>query len=109
MNASVSPLPVSTPVAKFPMQVAVVGRVESSHRHENKTYTRVICPAVDAYSKPQLVNLRSGRSIGRAGDEVSVLCTVGGYARRPFETKDKETGEIVRVVPVEHTLDVVEG
>jgi len=106
MNDVVSPLNAGKPA---PMSCLVIGKIEATHRHENKTYTRVICPAADEYSKPQLVNLRSARSLGRPGDFVDVLCTVGGYARRPYETRDKETGEVSRVTPVEHTLDVVQS
>jgi len=91
------------------MQVLVTGRIEDTHRYDGKTYTRVICPALDAYSKPALVNLRSGKSIGRRGDIVDVVCLLGGYARRPYQTQNKETGELEKVTPVEHSLDVIEG
>lgn len=106
MNAQVQPLPSR---AARPLEVVVTGRVESVHRYEDKTYTKVLCPAVDAYSKPSLLNLRSARSVGRKGEEITVTCLVGGFARRAYEAKNRETGEIERVVPVEHTLDVIEG
>jgi len=67
----------NTAVAK-PMHVLISGRVEGSKSHEGKRYTQIITPAADAYSRPQMVEVRS-------------------------------KSEIVTVVPIDHTLDLVEG
>lgn len=91
-----------------PMQVYVQGRVESVRQHEGQRYTRILTPAPDAYSRPQTVEIRSKQPLGPKGDEVKVLAQLGGYTRKPFETKDKSTGEIIKVIPVDMTLDAVE-
>lgn len=91
------------------MQVLVRGRIEGSKSYDGKRYTQVITPAADAYSRPQLVEIRSKGRLGEKGDEVSVSCVLGGFQRKAYETKDKATGEIIKVIPVEHTLDLVEG
>lgn len=93
----------------IPMQVMVKGRIETSRSHEGKRYTHVMTPAADAYSRPQLLEVRSKAKFGEKGEEVSVSCVLGGYQRKAYQAKDKNTGEIVTVVPVEHTLDLVEA
>lgn len=95
-------------VAPKPMQVMVAGRIEGSKTFDGKRYTQILTPAQDAYSRPQLVEVRSKIKLGDKGEEVSAQCLLGGFQRKPYEVKDKNTGEIVKVVPVEHTLDLVE-
>lgn len=90
------------------MHVVVVGRVEGSKSYEGRRYTQVMTPAADAYSRPQLVEIRSKARLGEKGEEISCHCVLGGFQRKAYETKDKQTGEIVKVVPVEHTLDLCE-
>lgn len=90
------------------MQVIVAGRIEGSKTFDGKRYTQILTPAQDAYSRPQLVEVRSKAKLGDKGEEVSAQCLLGGFQRKPYEVKDKNTGEIVKVVPVEHTLDLVE-
>lgn len=99
----------STPQTIKPMQALVHGRVEASRSHEGMRYTRILTPAPDAYSRPQTVEVRSKAPFGAKGDEVTVLCKLGGYTRKPFEFKDKDTGEIIKVIPVDHTLDAVDA
>lgn len=96
-------------VALQHMRVLVVGRIETSRTHEGKRYTHVMTPAADAYSRPQLLEIRSRGKFGEKGEEVSVQCTLGGYQRKAYQARDKSTGEVVTVVPVEHTLDLVES
>lgn len=97
------------PSGIVPMRVLVRGRVESSRRYEGKSYTHVMTPAADAYSRPQLVEIRSKSKLGDKGEEVAVACVLGGYARKPYQAKDKATGEVLTLVPVDHTLDLVES
>jgi len=85
-----------------------VGRVEGSKFHDGVHYTQVLTPAADAYSRPQLLEARGKKRLGQKGEEVNFFATVGGYRRKSYQVKDKTTGEIVTVDPVEHTLDVVE-
>lgn len=90
------------------MRVVVAGRIETSRRYEGKVFTHVMTPAVDAYSRPQLVEIRSAKRLGDKHDEISISCTLGGYQRKAYQVTDKETGERMTIVPVEHTLDLVE-
>lgn len=90
------------------MQVNVKGRIDARRRHEKTTYTRVITPAPDPYSRPQTVEIRSKASLGQPGDEVIQLCQLGGYTRKAFRSTDKETGETTMVTPVDLTLDAIE-
>ncbi|GAA7769425.1 hypothetical protein HpMS107_51480 [Helicobacter pylori] len=91
-----------------PMQVVVRGRVEASRTYEGVRYTRVMTPAADAYSRPQVVEVRSKQRLGEKGEEVTVLCAVGGYQRKTYKATDKDTGEVVTITPVDVTLDAVE-
>lgn len=94
--------------APVPMQVYVVGRVEGSKFHDGVHYTQVLTPAADAYSRPQLLEVRGKRKVGQKGEEVNFYGMLGGYRRKSYQVKDKSTGELVTVEPVEHTLDLVE-
>lgn len=96
-------------LAQPPMHVMVRGRIEKSRLYEGKRYSQIITPAPDAYSRPQIVEVRSKARLGDAGDEVTVMCTLGGFSRKPYKVTDKQTGEMVTVTPVDHTLDVIDG
>lgn len=99
----------STPQTIRPMQVMVRGRVDASRSHEGTRYTRITTPAPDAYSRPQVVEIRSKQQLGAKGEEVTVLATLGGFTRKPFKATDKSTGEISMVTPVDMTLDAVDA
>jgi hypothetical protein len=104
-----SAVPNIAPSAKvLPLQVLVKGKVEASRRFDGKRYTRIITPAADAYSRPQVVEVRSVAKLGDLGDETEVTCRLGGYTRKPYRTTDKDTGETTMVTPVDLTLDAVE-
>lgn len=98
----------SMPTRLSAMQVAIKGRIETSRVYEGNRYTQIMTPAADQYSRPQLVEVRSKSKLGERGDEVTVTAKLGGYARKPYAFTDKQTGERVTLVPVDHTLDAVE-
>lgn len=98
--------PLST-VKRF-NQTTVHGKIEGFRRFNEKYYTRVLTPAEDAYSRPQVLDLRSDKRVGQKGEEITVDCKIGGYNRKSFKATDKDTGEISNVVMVEHTFDVIE-
>jgi DNA transposition AAA+ family ATPase len=100
IKSTLQPLP--------PMQMLAIGKIEAVRRYEETNYTRIITPAPDMYSKPQFIEIRSKSRIGSKGEEVSVVVRAGGYTRKAYEFKDKSTGEIVKIVPVDHTYDLVE-
>lgn len=91
-----------------PMQVLLVGRVTKVRRHEGKTYTTMLAPAADSFSRPTPLEVRSKQRFGEIGEDVKVVAVVGGYGRRPYRYTDKETGETRMVEPVVMTLDAVE-
>lgn len=91
-----------------PMQVMIVGRVQKARRHNGRSYTKIIIPAKDAFSRPSMVEVRSKQRVGEVGEDVRVLAEVGGYGRRPYKVTDEDTGEMRTVEPVEITLDAVE-
>lgn len=96
------------PRAAAPMEVTIKGKIDATRRHEQTRYTRILTPAPDAYSRPQVVEIRSKQALGQRGDEVTVAAKLGGYTRKPFKTTDKETGEILFLTPVDMTLDAIE-
>lgn len=89
-------------------QVHIIGKVVRTRRYQDFTYTTLICPAADEYSKPQVVELRSSRKFAEKDDVASVVAQLGGFEGRSYESKDKETGEISKVIPVTLYLDFVE-
>lgn len=91
-----------------PMEVTVIGRIDNVRRHDGKAYTRLLTPAADAYSKPQVLSIRSKNKLGSQGDEVTVTCLLGGYQKKAFRYVDKDSGETEMITPVDMTLDLIE-
>lgn len=91
-----------------PMQVRVVGKVIRTRRHEQNSYTTVITPAPDAYTRPSIVEVRSKAKFADRDEEVDFLGRLGGYEGRPYRVTDRETGEQKSLVPVNMFLDLVE-
>ncbi|WP_404995480.1 single-stranded DNA-binding protein [Cupriavidus pauculus] len=98
------------PLAKQkPRQVLIEGKVLRVRRHEQFFYTTVICPAEDAYSRPQVVELRSKARFADKEEETSVMGMLGGYEGKAYTVTDRETGERRALIPVNLFLDVIEG
>jgi len=95
--------------AKRPMVAFVVGKVTRVRKYEKFTYTTVICPAKDEYSKPSVVEIRSKSRFAETEEKVSVDCEIGGYEGKAYAITDRETGERKNLVPVNHFLDLVES
>lgn len=102
----------ATSVKKAPVlktrQVHIVGKVVRTRRYQEFSYTTIICPAADEYSKPQVVEIRSARKFADKDDVTSVVAQLGGFEGRAYESRDKETGEVNKVIPVTLYLDFVE-
>lgn len=106
MNAAVAEM---KPAAKAkPMEVVVVGRLDASRRYQKIHFSRITTPAPDAYSRPQVVEVRSKSKLGDLGDEITVVARLGGYTRKPYKLTDEDTGEITTITPVDLTLDAVD-
>lgn len=98
----------SVPQKIGPNQCLIAGRLESFRRYEDSRISLVAIPAPDPYSRPGLVEIRSNSLLGQRGDDIQVLCKIGGYKRKAYEVVDKKTGESTTVVPVQNTFDAVE-
>lgn len=107
MNNTATAVPKSVQKNAF-NTVVVRGRIEETRRHGSTSYTRVLCPAVDEYSRPQTIEIRSKARLGQKGETITQACLLGGFTRKSFRVVDKETGEATMVVPVDHTIDAVE-
>lgn len=90
------------------LQMRIFGKVEEIRRHEDSTITRILCPAADAYSQPSWVEVRSKSRFGTKGEEIECLVKLRGFKGRPFDVKDKETGEVRKGQSVIHMLELVE-
>ena len=91
-----------------PRQVWIVGRCMRVRRHESFFYTVVICPAADAYSKPQVVEFRSKARFAEKDEECQGVGEIGGYEGKSYQVVDRETGERKTLQPVNMYLDLVE-
>ena len=96
------------PVKLKSREVSIMGKVVRVRRYEQFFYTAVICPAVDVYSKPQVVEIRSKLRFAENDEEITVIAVLGGYEGKPYQVTDRETGERRQLVPVHHFLDLVE-
>lgn len=108
MTTAIASTPTSPSQGIRFLEVAIKGRIEASRRHNGVVYTRLITPAPDAYSRPQTLEVRSKSKLGEREEEVTLRAKLGGFARKPFRSTDKETGEVTSVTPVDLTLDAVE-
>ncbi|WP_455553334.1 single-stranded DNA-binding protein [Comamonas kerstersii] len=107
MTTAVPAAPVAARKIK-PMEVFVVGRIDATVLNKGRRYTQIVTPAPDAYSHPQVIEIRSKEKLGSVGEEVQVFGILGGYKRKPFKVTDPETGEVRLVTPVDMTLDHAE-
>lgn len=83
------------------------GKIESVRHHGGNIYTRVIAPADDPYSRPDVVEVRSKTPVGAVGQMVTLECVLHGYVRKPYRVTDAQTGEIRVVVPVDYSIEVL--
>lgn len=67
----------------------------------------IALPAASAYDRPEIVQVRSAQKLGERETEIECKARIGGYARKPYETTDPDTGRKRRVTPVTVTLDAV--
>ncbi|WP_027469109.1 hypothetical protein [Deefgea rivuli] len=91
-----------------PNQALLFGRIHSVRRADDFTYTEVTLPAVDQYTPPNSVEIRSKKRLGQAGETIEALVTCGGYRAKSFQYLDKETGEKVTRRPTVNVYSAVE-
>ena len=91
-----------------PMQVHIDGKIDRKRRYDNKTYTTVITPAADEYSRPNVIEIRSSQNVGEIDEKISVDCVLGGYLGKSYSVTDRSTGELRQIVPVNLFLDLIE-
>ena len=107
-NVAVSEVKNPSASQPAPMEVLIVGKVTRVRRYEGTFYTVIVCPAVDLYSRPQIVEIRSKSRFSDPDDTVRVTARLGGFEGRQYRVTDKDTGESRTLVPVNQTLDLVE-
>lgn len=90
------------------LHVRIVGKVTRVRRHEKFFYTTIICPAVDEYSRPSVVEVRSKARFADVDEVTRCEAVLGGYEGKSYAVVDKETGERKTLVPVNLFLDAVE-
>lgn len=88
-------------------QLQITGKVMRTRRYQEFTYTTIVCPAADEYSKPQVVEVRSVRKFAEKDEVATFVAQLGGFEGKAYESRDKSTGEISRVIPVTLYLDYV--
>jgi hypothetical protein len=86
----------------------VRGKVLRVRRHEAFTYTSIVCPAADEYSKPQVVEIRSKSRFAEKDEVANARVVLGGYEGKAYQVVDRDTGERRSIIPVTHYLDLVE-
>lgn len=91
-----------------PLSVVIVGKVTRVRRHEAFTYTTIICPAKDEYSRPSVVEIRSKARFVEVQETTKVTCELGGWEGKAYQVVDKDSGERKTLVPVNLFLDLVE-
>ncbi|QKJ65470.1 hypothetical protein HQN60_01250 [Deefgea piscis] len=91
-----------------PNQALLYGRVNSVRRADEYTYSEITLPAVDQYTPPHSVEVRSKKRLGQSGDTVEILVSCGGYRAKSFQYLDKETGEKVTRKPVVNLYSAIE-
>ena len=99
---------VSTMPQSKPLHTIVQGKVLRVRRYDQYTYTTIICPAQDAYTRPSVVEIRSKSRFADSDEEVKVNCILGGYEGRAYRATDRETGESRQLIPVNLFLDLEE-
>lgn len=90
------------------MRIRIIGKATRVRRYEKFTYTTVICPAADEYSKPSVCEIRSKARFAEVDEKIDVFSTLGGYEGKSYAVTDRESGERKTMVPVNHFLDLVE-
>lgn len=98
---SAVPQEISRPQLK-PGQALLVGRISDVKRTDKAVYTIVQTPAPDSYSSPGNHEIMSTRMIGKPGEDVRVIVSLGGY-RRNYTDKHGE-----RQTAVDNVLRLVD-
>lgn len=88
--------------------IELTGQLREVRKYNDWFYSRVILPSGSPYEAPSVVEVRSKKRIGSAGDEVTLEAKLGGYIKR-FSYVDKETGEPQNRSTCTMYLDLVES
>lgn len=82
-------------------------RVEWSKTESNGTFTKIVVPAPDEFSKPMSIKCKSASPIGNPESLISVKLRFSGYVdERPYN--DKSTGQRLVFTEQKSFFDVVE-
>lgn len=90
MNAPAQVASLDTSAKLAANQTFIRGRILEVKRTENAVYSAVTLPAPDSYSKPQIVEVRSARLLGKPNEDIAIRCAINGY-RRSYKDSHGET------------------
>jgi hypothetical protein len=101
--------PVTTPSPSIKVNhTYLAGRIATVRKWESTFFHTVILPAPDEFSHPQTVEISASSRLGDKDDDIRVMCRCGG-SRNEFMSKDKETGELRKVVSANNKFFAVEA
>lgn len=102
MNAVVQAV---TPSSIKPNQVLIAGRIDGVRDWEGQDssgyVSKVRLPAASEYDSAAIIEVSSKRKLGREGEEVKVLCTLGGWIKRGENARGKYEIVNMRLTAVE--------
>lgn len=74
-----------------PCQLYLTGKIVSSRRHENKIFTKLITPAKDEYSKPNVFEVVSNQTLGVKDSVFSGVFEMTGFVfEKPYVDKNQQ-------------------
>lgn len=83
MNSAVQAV---APAMIKPNQILVMGRIDGVREWEAQDsggyVTKVRLPAASEYDSAAVVEVSSRRKLGKEGEEIKMLCTLGGWIKR---------------------------
>lgn len=101
MEANPSTPSINKPPSLKPNQILITGRIDSIRTYDSqgrRTFEhRVVLPAVDQYTSPSYVLVQAPLKLGAVGEDVKVICHVGGFRDR-YKSKDGEFIETARMI-----------
>jgi len=108
MNAPATAAVPSINPATKPGHVLIQGRCQQVRKAGQSMLHLVTLPAPDEYSSPATVEIIASSRFADGGEDVKVLCRIGGY-RRTYDARDPDTGDKRHVVTADNKLFAVLG
>lgn len=92
------------------VNIAIIkGQITQIRADGDTIHHTIYLPIEGEYGRSETVQVRASRKLGELKQTVTVPTKIGGYSRKPYEGKDKDTGRAVMITPVTVTLDAIEA